>query len=283
MTERLMNLDRRIIFLFVFLGVLIPLLTEFRFPIKATPNVRAIPSEIERVAAENGTVLVSFDYGPGSEPELQPMALSLLRHCFSKNVKVVAMCLWPDAPGLAQEALDTASAEFEKTYGVDYAFLGYKPGSFSVIINMGQDFRTAFPRDARGNRTDSLAVTQSVLTLRDFSFVFDIAAGSSIDGWWIPFGQEKYKFSLGAGCTAVMAPDLFPFLQSKQLAGLVGGLAGAAEYEALIDHAGTATDGMRPQSVTHLIIIAFIVLGNVMYFLQRRVSRRAVAEGRDAT
>ena len=283
MTERLMNLDRRIIFLFVFLGVLIPLLTEFKFPIKATPNVRAIYNEIERVAAEGGTVLVSFDYGPGSEPELQPMALSLLRHCFSKNVKVVAMCLWPDAPGLAQEALDTASAEFEKTYGVDYAFLGYKPGSFSVIINMGQDFRTAFPRDARGNRTDSLAVTQSVLTLRDFSFVFDIAAGSSIDGWWIPFGQEKYKFSLGAGCTAVMAPDLFPFLQSKQLAGLVGGLAGAAEYEALIDHAGTATDGMRPQSVTHLIIIAFIALGNAMYFLQRRASKRAVAEGRDAT
>ncbi|MDP6778318.1 MAG: hypothetical protein QGI83_16300 [Candidatus Latescibacteria bacterium] len=283
MTERLMNLDRRIIFLFVFLGVTIPLLTDFRFPIKATSNVRAIHSEIERVAAENGTVLVSFDYGPGSEPELQPMALSLLRHCFSRNVKVVAMCLWPDAPGLAQEALDTASEEFGKTYGVDYAFLGYKPGTFSVIINMGQNFRSAFARDARGNPTDSLAVTREILTLRDFSFVFDIAAGASIDGWWIPFGQEKYKFSLGAGCTAVMAPDLFPFLQSKQLAGLVGGLAGAAEYETLIGRAGTATDGMRPQSVTHLIIIAFIVLGNAMYFLQRRASRRAAAEGRDAT
>ncbi len=136
---------------------------------------------------------------------------------------------------------------------------------------MGQDFRSAFPRDARGVRTDSLEVTRHIRTLRDFGFVFDIAAGASIDGWWIPFGQEKYKFPLAAGCTAVMAPDLFPYLQSRQLVGLVGGLAGAAEYESLVDRPGTATAGMRPQSITHLIIIAFIALGNVLYFLGRRL------------
>jgi hypothetical protein len=28
---------------------------------------------------------------------------------------------------------------------------------------------------------------------------------------------------------------------------------------------------MRPQSITHLIIIAFIALGNVLYFLGRRL------------
>jgi hypothetical protein len=270
MIERLLNLDRRIIFVFVFLGVVISLLVEFSFPIKATPNVRAVYEEIERMAAVGGTVLFSFDYGPGSEPELQPMALSLLRHCFSRDVKVVVMCLWPDAPGLAQEALETTSKEFGKTYGVDYAFMGYKPGAAIVIINMGQDFRSAFPRDAGGVRTDSLEVTRHIRTLSDFGFVFDIAAGASIDGAWIPYGQEKYKFPLAAGCTAVMAPDLFPYLQSRQLVGLVGGLAGAAEYESLVDRPGTATAGMRPQSITHLIIIAFIALGNVLYFVGRR-------------
>ena len=49
-----------------------------------------------------------------------------------------------------------------------------------------------------------------------------------------------------------------------------GGLAGAAEYESLIRHPGTATEGMRPQSVTPLILIAFILFGNAMYFLHRR-------------
>jgi hypothetical protein len=66
-----------------------------------------------------------------------------------------------------------------------------------------------------------------------------------------------------------MAPDLFPFLQSRQMVGLIGGLAGAAEYETLVDHPDAATSGMRPQSVTHVILIGFIVLGNVLYFLSR--------------
>lgn len=270
MTERLMNLDRRIIFVFVFLGVLISLLVEFSFPIKATSTVRSIYREVERVADEGGPVLLAFNYGPGSEPELQPMALALLRHLFSRDIKVVVVCLWPDAPGLAKQALDTTAEEFNKVYGVDYAFMGYKPGAAIVVINMGQDFQSAFPRDVGGARADSLKVTRDIRTLRDFSFVFDLAAGSSVDEWWIPYGQEKYKFPFGAGCTAVMAPDLFPYLQSKQLVGLIGGLAGAAEYESLVKHAGTATTGMRPQSVTHVVIVMFIVLGNVMYFLSRR-------------
>ena len=49
MIDRLMNLDRRVIFIFVFLGVTIPLLTDFHFPIKATPTVTAVYDEIERV------------------------------------------------------------------------------------------------------------------------------------------------------------------------------------------------------------------------------------------
>lgn len=270
----LRDLDRRIIFLFVFLGVAIPLLAPFSLPVKATAPVQAVHREIERIAAEGGTVLVAFDYGPGSEAELQPMARALLRHCFSRKVKVVAICLWPDAPGLAQEALETTAGEFGARYGEAYAFMGYKPGMFSVVLNMGQEFRGAFPRDARGAAADSLAVLQGIHSLSDFGFVFDLAAGGTIDQVWIPYGQEKYRFSLGTGCTAVMAPDLFPFLQSGQLAGLIGGLAGAAEYEALVGHPDSATAGMQAQSVTHLVIIGFILLGNVLYFLARREAQR---------
>ena len=271
MREMLMNIDRRIIFVFVFLGVAVSLLVEFDFPIKPTSYVRDIYDEIERVGAKNGTVLFSFDYGPGSEPELQPMAQALLRHCFSRGVKVVAVCLWPDAPGLAQAALEKVAAEFDKSSGVDYAFMGYKPGMASVVINMGQDFHSAFPKDAWGTPINSLEVTRNIRSLKDFDFVFDLAAGSTIE-MWIVYAQEKYRFSLGGGCTAVIAPDLFPFLQSNQLVGLIGGLVGAAEYETLVQHPDSATVGMRPQSVTHLVIIVFIALANLMYFLTRRAA-----------
>lgn len=274
MKTSLLDLDRRVIFAFVFLGVAIPLLAPFSLPVKVTAPVQAVHRQIERVAGEGGAVLLAFDYGPGSEAELQPMARAVLRHCFTRKVKVVAICLWPDAPGLAQEALESTARECGARYGEDYAFMGYKPGTFSVVLNMGQEFRSAFARDAWGAAADSLAVLEKIRALKDFGFVFDLAAGNTIDQVWIPYGQEKYRFSLGAGCTAVMAPDLFPFLQSGQIAGLVGGLAGAAEYERLVGHPGSATAGMQAQSITHLIIIGFILLGNAVYFLSRRQQQR---------
>jgi len=270
MKKHLLNLDRRIIFVFVALGVIIPSLLTFKLPIKPTKNVRSIYNTIEEVAAKNGTVLISFDYGPGSMPEVQPMALSVLRHCFSRGVKVVGMNHWPQGVGLAQQAFDTTTKEFDAKYGEDYAFLGYKTGGGTLIINMGEDFHNAFPQDLQGNNTLDLPVTHRITSLKNFDYVIALAAGNTPDGLWIPFGQERYKFKFGIGCTAVMAPDMFPYLQSGQMNGLIGGLAGAAEYETLIKTPGTATDGMRPQSIVHLIIIGFILLGNAMYFLYDR-------------
>jgi hypothetical protein len=67
-----------------------------------------------------------------------------------------------------------------------------------------------------------------------------------------------------------MGPDMYPFLQSKQLTGLLGGLKGAAEYEALVNKKANAVSGMRPQSVVHVIIIIFVIFGNVIYFISKR-------------
>jgi len=277
MSDFLTNLDRRIVFLFVFLGVLVPMLLPFHFPIKPTSNVRSVYDTLEGIADKGGgTVLISFDYGPSSLPELQPMALSILRQCFGRGIKVVGMNHWPQGVGLAQRALDTVSEELGMTYGDDYVFLGYKTGMHTLVINMGQDFHSAFARDLQGNPTTDLAVTRGITSLRDFDYIISLAAGNTPDQVWIPYGQEKYKFLFGIGCTAVMAPDMFPFLQSGQMNGLIGGLAGAAEYEALVKRAGTATEGMKPQSIVHIIVICFIILGNIAYFLGRRQER---AEG----
>ena len=270
MKEFLLNIDRRIIFVFVALGVIIPSLAALRLPIPVTKDVKAIYDTIEEVGAKNGTILISFDYGPGSMPEVQPMALAVLRHCFKRNVKVVGMCLWPQAVGLAQQALDKASQELGTEYGSDYVFLGFKTGFQSLVINMGHDFHGTFPQDLHGNNTTKLPVTEDINGLANFDYVLCLAAGNTPDGIWIPFGQERYKFKFGIGCTAVMAPDQYPYLQSGQMNGMMGGLAGAAEYETLIETSDKATAGMGAQSFVHLIIIFFIILGNVMYFLYGR-------------
>lgn len=273
----LINIDRRVIFVFVFLGVAAPLLMDLHLPIKPTPTVRSVHTEIERIAVEDSDrpVLLSFSFGASTQPEMSPMIRSVVRHLFSRKLKVIGICLWPEAVGIAQPIMDELAAEYGMEYGRDYAFLGYKPGAQAVILNLGQSLAGTFPFDTEGTPVGDLGVSADVGNLRDFSFVFDFAAGDSIEFWWIPYGQEKYRFSFAGGCTAVMAPDLYPFLQSRQMVGLLGGLAGAAEYETLVGVPGLATTGMQPQSVTHIIIILFIIVGNAVYFTTRRRGAQA--------
>jgi hypothetical protein len=272
--ERLLSIDRRIIFAFVFVGVVLPLVVDFHLPIIPSPPVQAVYDTMEEVATATPSpvMLMCFSYGASTAPEMQPMARALLRHAFRRNIKVVAMCLWPEGPGLAHPVLKSVAAEFGREYGSDYASMGYKPGTYSVILNMGQSFADAFPMDAWGARVDTLELTRDIGNLGDFDFVLDLAAGDSIEYWWIPYGQEKFGFPFAAGCTAVMAPDLSPFLQSGQLKGVIGGLAGAAEYESLVGAPGKATAGMGAQSVVHAIIVLFVIFGNAVYFLSRRRS-----------
>ena len=264
-----MQIDRRILFALVFLGVAGPLLARIYLPIAPSKEVRAAYDQIEQLAAGQ-VVLVSFSYGASTAPEMQPMARAILRHAFRRELKVVAICLWPEATGLAQAVFDEMAAEVDLEYGVDYAFMGYKPGSYSVVLNMGHDVHGTFPQDNWGTGVGDLALMRNVRSLSDFDLVLDLGAGDSIEYWWIPYGQEKYGFPFAAGCTAVMAPDLYPFLGSGQLVGLLGGLAGAAEYEVLIDHRAEANKSMFAQSVTHVIIIVFVIFGNIAYFAARR-------------
>lgn len=266
--EKLLRIDRRFIFAIIAVAVVVSLIVQFELPIPASDPVQGVYQKIESLP-KGSHVMIAFDYDPASKEELQPMAVAFLHHCFSRDLKVIGMTHYPGAPGLAEQAMTSVASQYQKKNGEDYVFLGYKPGSASLIINMGENLYTAFPKDFYGNDTATLSALQGVESLRNIDFLFDLAAGTTIETW-IVFGKEKYKFELGAGCTAVIGPDMYPFLQSKQLAGLLGGLKGAAEYEALVNKKANAVSGMRPQSVVHVIIILFVIFGNVIYFTTRR-------------
>jgi hypothetical protein len=60
----------------------------------------------------------------------------------------------------------------------------------------------------------------------------------------------------------------------------MGGMLGAAEYEDLADNPGNAKDAMRVQLSAHLVIIAFVIMGNIAYFVTLRQRKRDMKEGR---
>lgn len=153
-------------------------------------------------------------------------------------------------------------------YGEDYCYLGMRAGQEIVMIAMGQSLYDAFATDLGGRPTRSLPMLKDVPTLRQLDYLVALAAGDTGEKW-ISYGQEKYNFPMSVGCTAVMAPDLYPYRQAKQIDGIVGGIRGAWEYEALTNVSGAGQEAVLPQTVAHLLIVFLILVCNIGYFASR--------------
>lgn len=265
---RLLNLDRRVIFLLMGLAVAIPVLVPLRLPIGISREAQAFYDAIDSLQAGD-EVIFSFDYEPDTMAELDPMSLAALRHIFAKDVQVLALANYPGGPGIAQRILEQAATEAGKQYGSDYVFLGYNPDYTATMLRMGESIRATFPTDHYGTPTDSLPLLREADRYADTELLVTIAS-SVLGEYWIIFAGGPFHQKIVAGNTAIQAVLIYPYFQTGQLAGFLGGLKGAAEYEKLIGREGAATLGMDPQSMAHLLIVCLVVLGNVAYLVGRR-------------
>ncbi|MFH0889204.1 MAG: hypothetical protein V1871_08360 [Planctomycetota bacterium] len=272
MTKELkFNLTRWIIFILVALAIIIPVVIreKIKLPDTSSRVVKNIYDHIESLTP-GSPIILSIDFDPSSDEELRPMTMAILRHAFRKNLRVIGMTIWsPQASGIMTDIFTAAAKEADKQDGTDYAIMPFKPGGGSVLLNLCQDIVFTYPQDYKGKSTKDLLVFKGIKTLKDMKYAMCISAGNAVD-IWIIYAKEKAKMPLGVGCTAVMATDYYPFLQSKQVIGLTGGLGAAAQYEVLINHKGTATEGMKPQTVVHSLIVVLIILGNIIYFTRRK-------------
>jgi len=266
--EAMNNLDRRIIFLVLFVVVLLPLLLRVGGEIPPTaPVQKAYDSVAELEPGDR--LLVSIDFDATSAPELMPMLRSVLRQAFANDVKVLMLGHIAIGLPLGHMALEEVAAEYGAEYGVDYVDLGYRPGYIAIMIAMGRSIEDVFATDYQGTPTNELPVMANVNTYDDIDLLFGFEHGAVID-YWVRYAHARFDQKMTFGTTAVMAPDAYPYLQAGQIAGLVGGLKGAAEYETLIGHPGLGTRGMPAQEWGHLLVIAFIVLGNLGYYFTRK-------------
>jgi hypothetical protein len=269
-TAWLEKLDRRWLFLIMGLLVAGPLIFPAGLPLKVSPPVRSFYETIEKLP-NGSTVLMSCDYDPGAKPELVPMTRTAFRQLLGKDCKVVVTVLWNAGPGLVEATLNEVAAEFPtKRYGIDWVNLGYKAGDDAVMVLMGQGIKNAFPRDYRGNDTHTIPIMRDVRDYSSFPLLVNISAGFPGTKEWVQQVQSRFHLPMVSGCTAVSAPEYYPYLQSGQLKGLLGGMAGAAEYELARREKGSATKGMDAQSLAHIFVAFCIVLGNVVQRARRR-------------
>jgi hypothetical protein len=248
---------------------------------KATSVVRSVYDDIETLP-EGSPILVGSDFDPGSEAELEPMMKAILAQCFRKKLRVTVMSICSaNSPPLADRIVTESAARAGAVYGTDYAIFGYLPGGSAPLLGLGQDWSALYPKDRKGTAVKDLPAMRGITKLGDFRYVMVVSAVSTID-YWILVANAKYGARLALGTTAVMATDYYQYYSTGQVRGIVGGIAGASQYESLAtpeliskaretgEAGGLASSRMPAQSAVHVAIIVLIVVGNVLYFRARK-------------
>jgi hypothetical protein len=286
--QRLQAIDRRWIYLVIWLVVMIPLLFPFKIKPEPTPPVEKLFAYIDTMPADKALV-ISVDFTPDTRAELQPMVVAMLRHAFATKRRVGMLAMQLYGLGLGEEALRQVTAEFNAhaashddsvINGEDYVFWGWTTPELTVMLGMGSRITNVFPVDYYGNRTDALPIMLHLKNYDDIGILVSVAA-SAIPRSWINYAQVQFGVHLSCGITAVSAADFYPYVNSGQFTGMLAGMKGAAEYEQLVAARlakndmdwglrNRGTEAMSSQTAAHLAIMAFIILGNIAFFATRR-------------
>ncbi|MCU0610500.1 MAG: hypothetical protein MUE60_01765 [Candidatus Eisenbacteria bacterium] len=273
------GLDRTIIYWGVAFSIVIPLLWPIGFSTEVTSQVRDIHRFIEQMP-ESSAVLMSFDYEPATIAELDPMAAAFLKHLFQRRARVMGMTLLPGGVGLAENLLRQEAAIAGMEYGRNWLFLGYIPDGTAAMLRMGEDVAMVFPTDQYGTALDSFPMMRGVKSYRNMGLVICLSS-TAMPQLWAQYAHDRYGAAVAVGATAVEAVRLYPYHDSGQLVGFLGGLKGAAEYETLIQTPGDGIRGMDAQTISHLFIVMMVVLGNIGYAATKWRGRAGASTGRN--
>jgi len=286
---RLQDIDRRILYVLLAISVSLPFLVAAPVPQAAqSPQTQGFYKTIEDLAADpqrrNKLVILSTNFSASTAAENRTQTETMMRHLMRRRIRFAIFSFDPQGRLLAQQTAERLQGRYGYVYGRDYVNWGFRPvGAFVNIVKaMVRDIPGAIGTDHRGTKLAELSAMKGVRGVDDIGAVIEISGSNSLP-IWLQFFQRTGKTPVPTlfACTAVMAPEAFPFLKSGQLQGMLVGLKGAIEYEGLLGERGFATKASASLSYSHFLIVALIVLGNIgMWAARARPAGRARASGR---
>lgn len=274
--DKLQNIDIRILYVIILLCMTIPMFKPMGLPVAVSEVSEQVYNVIENLP--NGSVIwVSHDTGSGNAPELNPMITALARQAFRKDCKIIATAFFNETigPTLTYNHINEVAEEMGKVYGVDWINLGYRLDASAtmklMVDNISEGVRGV---DWNGESLDKFPIMKEVQSIRDdVDLLFTTTVGSPGYHDWMQYVAEPLKIPLTGGASLTMYSGLQHYIRSGQLKGYLGGLRGAAEYEQLVKAPGKGLAGMDSQSLGHMTVIIFLILGNLGYFLSRKSTR----------
>ncbi|OIN99354.1 MAG: hypothetical protein AUJ51_13090 [Elusimicrobia bacterium CG1_02_56_21] len=266
--EKFFKIDRRWIFLLLAIVLFAPIMKPIGLPNKTiSRDAQNAYTFMDNIPA-GSFVLFSLDYDPSTRPELHPQAMAMVRHAFKRDLRVGVVTFIAGSTGLISQIFAKVPGEYNKVNGTDYVIFPYQANYAAVMTQMGSDLYGIYDKDQDGRDARTLPVMKGVKNYKDMALVVDIT-GTSILDQWVAFVGDKFNVPVVGGVTAISQPGYGPYLQTKQLKGLLGGMKGAAEYESLIKEPGKGTSGIDSLNLAHLLVLILIMTSNIILLIIR--------------
>jgi hypothetical protein len=269
--EKLMAMDRRWIFLLTWIFVLVPLTNPLGLPVVIGRDSTRWKQYIDDLP-DGSVVLVSMDFGVSAMPELYPMTVATMHQLWQRDFKIVVVAFWNQGPLVFDTLLGeiNPAESYGVVYGTDWVELGWIPGGETGMAALGNDIWAACPRDyLQKNDVSSFPIMQNIKKATDIDLIISIESGTPGLTEWLRQWNDPYGVKIIVGCTAVSVSGMIPFRDSGQLSALMPGLSACAEYEKLVGRAGLAIAGVDAISMTHLLLVLLVIVGNVAFFATR--------------
>lgn len=269
--ETLQSIDRRWVYLLAWVAVLAPLLNPLGLPVSIGRDSTRYFNYINDIP-DGSTIMVTFDYGISAMPELYPLTVATFHHLWTRDFKVVVVASWLQGPMVMEVVLDelNPAERYGVVYGEDWVELGWFPQGEIGMAALGKDIWGTLPVDYIENRpTSGIPIMQNIKTAADIDLIISFETGTPGLPEWVRQWNVPYGTKIIMGCIGVMVPEVAPYLQTGQLDALIPGLTASAEYELLLKRPGLAIAGVDAISMSHLLVIVLVIIGNAAYFMSR--------------
>ena len=291
MSIRMDKLDRRYIFLFVAISLMIPLVLGVSLRPAEMATAKAFFDKVQSLEPAPGKiVLISADWGPGTLAENRPQTMLVMEHLMRKRIPFALISVYVLASPFLRETPEAVARQLEQEfpgerweYGKDWVNLGYQPNSLIMVEGLAKssDWHQHLKADANGASLQDLPLMQDVRSIRDVLALMEFTGLQGVFNLWLQYFQtEGYRPPFLHGCTSVTIPEAFIYYASNQIVGLFEGIAGAAYYELLLDqhyetrNANVAIRVNTGLSFAQLLVIFLIVLGNLSLLFSKRPPSR---------
>ncbi len=279
--DRMQTIDRRIIYAALLVSILVPLSLKFSLPNYPAKQSIDFYNTVDKIgddpASANKIVIIDGWWSPSTRGENQWQAEAIVTHLMRRHIHFATLAFDIQNNTIMQNAVvQPLAKKYGYVYGRDYVNWGFKPASVAsfTIKGLVTDIPGTLKTDANGTPLTQIPVMKTIKTRADVAAVIDITPSKTPETWMGLFEQNDNPPFLVA-LTAVGAPTYYPYLDSKQMAGMLTGIKGAGDYEELLGTQSFGTQATAALSVVYALIILLIILGNLGYYMARAARRRA--------